>query len=118
MPFCSRCGTSNASGAGFCNSCGAPLAQVLPPAPPAWNPPPPPPMVQVVQPYIVVRAPKSVGVAILLTLLFGPLGMLYSTVPGALIMLVVSVFLGFITAGISVFITWPVCVIWGALAVD
>ena len=49
---------------------------------------PPPPMVQVVQPYIVVRAPKSVGVAILLTLLFGPLGMLYSTVPGALIMLV------------------------------
>jgi len=115
MPFCSRCGTSNGSGAGFCNACGAPLAQVLPPAPQAWNQPP---VVQVVQPYVVVRAPKSVGIAILLSVFFGPLGMLYSTVPGALIMLAVSVFLGFITAGISVFITWPICVIWGALAVD
>lgn len=36
---------------------------------------------------VTVASPKSVGVAFLLTLLFGPLGMFYSTVSGALIML-------------------------------
>ena len=36
---------------------------------------------------VTIAHPKSVGVALLLTLFFGPLGMLYSTVSGALIML-------------------------------
>jgi hypothetical protein len=70
-----------------------------------------------VVPIAYVPVPqKSVGLAILLTILFGPLGMLYSTVPGALVMLVVSVLLAFATAGISLFLTWPICVIWGAIA--
>jgi hypothetical protein len=66
--------------------------------------------------YVIPRPAKSVGAAILLTFLFGPLGMLYSTVPGALVMLAISVVLAFATAGISVFITWPICIIWGAVA--
>jgi hypothetical protein len=65
---------------------------------------------------VVVVSQKSVGVSLLLTFLFGPLGMFYSTVSGALIMLVVSVMLALITAGLSVFITWPICMIWGAVA--
>lgn len=44
--------------------------------------------------------------------------MLYSTVPGALVMLFVSVVLGAMTAGVSFFITWPVCIIWGAMAAE
>lgn len=59
---------------------------------------------------------KSVGVAILLTFFFGPLGMLYSTVSGALIMIVVSVVLGFFTLGFSLFLTWPISIAWGAMA--
>lgn len=65
---------------------------------------------------VVVRETKSVGVSLLFTLLFGPLGMFYSTVSGALIMIVVSVVLGFFTLGFSLLLTWPVSIIWGAIA--
>lgn len=65
---------------------------------------------------VVVSSPKSVGISILLTILFGPLGMLYSTVSGAIIMLILSIGLAFFTAGLSLFVTWPICIIWGAVA--
>lgn len=61
---------------------------------------------------------KSVGTALVLTFFFGPLGMLYSTVPGAIIMFFVSVFLSLVTFGFSVFFTWPVCMVWAAIAAD
>ena len=59
---------------------------------------------------------KSMGLAFLLTLLFGPLGMLYTTVAGALIMLVISGVLAFFTAGLSLIVTHPICILWGCLA--
>jgi hypothetical protein len=65
---------------------------------------------------IVIVERKSVGLAFLLTLLFGPLGMLYTTVGGALIMLVISAALGFFTFGVSLFVTHPICILWGCLA--
>lgn len=65
---------------------------------------------------VVVQETRSVGVSLLLTFLFGPLGMLYSTIPGALVMIVVSVVLAIFTLGFSLMITWPVSMIWGALA--
>jgi hypothetical protein len=68
-------------------------------------------------PVMLVKQ-KSVGVALLLTFLFGPLGMFYSTVSGAVIMLIVSVVLAMFTLGISFFITWPICMIWGAVAAN
>jgi hypothetical protein len=42
--------------------------------------------------------------------------MLYSTVPGALVMLLISIVLGALTMGISLFITWPICMVWAAIA--
>ena len=59
---------------------------------------------------------KSVGVAILLTFFFGPIGMLYSTVIGAWVMLVVSVIVGVHTFGVGLLYTLPVCIIWGAVS--
>jgi len=70
-----------------------------------------------VQPIVVIST-KSVGISLILTILFGPLGMLYSTIWGGIIMIIVSVILSLITAGFSLFITWPICVIWGAIAVS
>jgi pSer/pThr/pTyr-binding forkhead associated (FHA) protein len=67
---------------------------------------------------VIVAQPKSVGISILLTFLFGPFGMFYSTITGGIIMSVVSIFLALITFGFSGFLTWPICIIWGAVAAD
>lgn len=44
-------------------------------------------------PFIVTKSPKSVGIAILLTVLFGPIGLLYASITGAIIMFVSPIFL-------------------------
>lgn len=82
----------------------------------AWSdhtgPLPPPP--------VVVRPAKSVAVALVLTFFFGPLGMLYSTVSGALIMLAVLFFGGFLVFGLFWLGLWPTAwvasMVWGAVA--
>jgi hypothetical protein len=82
----------------------------------AWTehtgPLPPPP--------VVLQPGKSVGVALVLTFFFGPFGMLYSTVTGALIMLAVLFFVGFLVFNVFWFLLWPLAwagsMVWGALA--
>ena len=64
----------------------------------------------------VAAKPKSVGVAVLLAFLFGPLGMLYSTVAGALVLFAVNLLLMIPTAGIIFLLTWPAGMIWAAAA--
>ena len=65
---------------------------------------------------LVMTPTKSAGVAAMLAALFGPLGMLYSTVWGAVIMFVISLLVGFVTLGFGLLLTWPICVVWAALA--
>lgn len=64
----------------------------------------------------LTRPEKSPMVAFLLALLFGPLGMLYSTVLGALVMFVVDAILVVPTFGFVFFVTIPIGCIWAALA--
>lgn len=73
---------------------------------------------RVVAPVVVMGNEKSVGVAMLLSFFFGPLGMFYSTTNGALIMMLVSFFAMIFTFGLGIFITWPICVIWAASAAN
>ena len=65
---------------------------------------------------VVTTSTKSMGVAIILTVLFGPLGMLYSTILGGIIMCVISLIVALITAGLGLVLTWPICIIWAAVA--
>jgi hypothetical protein len=67
---------------------------------------------------VVVNAGKSVVVSILLTFFFGPLGMFYSTVLGAVIMLVLYVLIGIVTLGLGLIVLHPIAIIWGAIAVS
>lgn len=67
---------------------------------------------------VVTVSPKSVGISLLLTCLFGSIGMFYATVSGALIMLVVETIVGICTLGIGLLITHPICMIWGAIAAN
>lgn len=66
--------------------------------------------------YVTDASTKSVGLAIVLAFFFGPLGMLYSTVTGALVMLVVNLVVALLTFGLGLVLTWPICVVWAAVS--
>ena len=59
---------------------------------------------------------KSVILALFLTFFFGPFGMFYSTVVGALVMLVLYVALGIPTLGWAIAGLHPIAMIWAAWA--
>jgi len=128
MATCPGCMAVLVDDSRFCSKCGrnlnsVALATVIPPPsrqsftlPP--NLPPRHEYRMTTPPFVVAISPKNVGVAILLTVFFGPLGMFYSTVTGAIIMCIVTLFVGLGTFGIGLFLIWPVSVIWGAIAAD
>jgi hypothetical protein len=72
-------------------------------------------------PVVMVKEQKSVAVAIVLSFFFGPLGMFYSTVTGALVMLGINFvifFVGLLTLGLGWFLyffTWIGGIIWAAV---
>ncbi|CAC9459094.1 hypothetical protein [uncultured Gammaproteobacteria bacterium] len=61
---------------------------------------------------------KSFIVAILLAIFLGPIGLFYATVVGALVMLVITVIIGFVTFGFGLFIPYVICIIWAIIAVN
>ena len=61
---------------------------------------------------------KSVVLSLVLTFFFGPFGMMYSTVIGGIIMLVLYVALGIPTVGWAIAVLHPIAMIWGAIAAD
>jgi len=65
---------------------------------------------------IIVTSTKSILISLILTFFFGPLGMLYTTISGAIIMVVLTVIMAIVTLGMGTFLVWPICMIWGALA--
>ena len=66
---------------------------------------------------IITKSTKSTGISLLLTFLFGPLGMLYANVLHAIIMMVLAVIIAFVTFGLGSLLTWPISMIWGYLDV-
>lgn len=84
--------------------------------------------------YVVVKQTKSLGLAILLTLVFGPIGLFYASVVGGLVMCftpIIVVVIGLISADSSTFLSgfflfivfyalfwWLICIIWAAIAVS
>lgn len=67
---------------------------------------------------------KSIEMAIILTFFFGPFGLLYASVPGGILMMVVAFFcLIFMVANVAVgallgFLGWIASIIWSVLAVQ
>lgn len=87
------------------------------------QPYPPAPSVHVTM-YGGGQPTKNPGLAALLAGLFGPLGMLYATVAGALVMMGVNLFIfviGFVTAGLAWVLwlfSWVGGIIWAYLQAD
>jgi hypothetical protein len=65
---------------------------------------------------INVGSSKSVAGAVVLALFFGPLGMLYATVVGALVMFFVNIFVAFFTLGLGLIFTIPLGAVWAGVA--
>ena len=70
------------------------------------------------QQTIIVKTQKSAGTAALLGFFFGPLGMLYATGLGALIMFIITGIVAFVTLGFGLLITNPICAIWAYVKVN
>ncbi len=66
-------------------------------------------------PYQAPSTDKSVGVAFVLTFFFGPLGMLYTAVWPALIMIVAAIVLGFVTLGLALPFVWIATIVWACV---
>lgn len=67
---------------------------------------------------IVTRSPKGQGIGLILTLLFGPLGLFYSSVIGGIIMTIIAIPVTIFTIGIGWLAIVPICCIWSLIAVS
>lgn len=65
---------------------------------------------------VFVGKQKSVGTAFLLAFLFGPLGLLYASVMGGIIMFFLGIVLFFLIPIIGGIIAWVGCIIWAVVA--
>ncbi len=61
---------------------------------------------------------KSQFVGFLLTLFFGPFGLLYSSVPMALILIVIGFLFGLMTAGLGAIVIWLISILVGFFTVS
>jgi hypothetical protein len=66
----------------------------------------------------IAGGPKSPVLAFVLTFFFGPIGMLYSTVVGALVMFVVGLVVVPLTFGLALPLLWPIQLVWAVVAAN
>lgn len=104
--YCVNCGSQISPDVTFCSNCGSKVnvevsSQLQNNIKPAT---------------VVIDRTKNIGIAIILTVFFGPLGMLYSTITGAIVMMILSVLIAIVTLGFGLLITWPICIIWAGIA--
>lgn len=64
----------------------------------------------------VIVKHKSVGLAFLLAFFFGPLGLLYASILGGVIMFFASLILFFLIPIVGAILCWIVCIIWAIIA--
>jgi len=73
---------------------------------------------QMQQNVIIMGKAKSVGTAFLLAIFFGPLGLLYASVTGGVIMFILTIPILILTAFIGIFFINPICSIWAVIAAN
>lgn len=115
--FCPSCGSETHNDAVICIKCGSGLESFASSVQsPITQPVAANPVSTTSNNVVVVGQQKSVGTAFLLAFLFGPLGLLYASVPGGIIMFLVGIFLFFLIPVAGGFIAWIICIIWAIAA--
>ena len=117
MNICEQCGSSSRDRSGFCAGCGTPwpLAMQNHVADRAGSKQVSPVAIQPTQTFssgFLEVGPKKVWAAVLLALLLGPFGLLYCSITGTIVMMIVSVALTLILGNASFLIIMPICAIW------
>ena len=117
MSLCEHCGSSSRDKSGVCAGCGAvwPLAASIPPTQPKVSKQSVPyarMTSEMASSGLVDLQPKKVWVAVPLALIFGPLGLLYCTTKGAIVMLIVSLLCTFFWGQMSTLLVLPICGVW------
>ena len=117
MNICEQCGSSSRDSSGFCAGCRAPWPLAIPDhaenragskrASPYANLP-----AKISSAGLVEIRPKTVWAAVLFALFFGPMGLLYCTTTGMIVMTIVSIPLVLLFGRASSLIILPICVIW------
>lgn len=130
MPYCHNCGTQLGDTTRFCPSCGTPYQgnqSATQDAVRTTSPTIPPPPIQafqsaspshVQQNVIVMGKAKSVGVAFILAFCFGPLGLLYASIVGGIVMFIIGLISFFILPIIGYILVHVGCIIWACVAAD
>lgn len=67
---------------------------------------------------VYVTKPKSRAIAFLLTFLFGPLGLFYVSVVGALVMIIAAIISFFLLPIIGPIITWIISMVWAVVGAN
>lgn len=67
---------------------------------------------------VVVGKSKSVGVAFILAFFFGPLGLLYASVLGGIVMFFAGILLFLVLPVVGAVIAWIGCLIWAVVAAN
>jgi hypothetical protein len=123
MQFCEHCGSTSFDEQGFCRGCGARPQGNGALSPPSASTATHAVLQQTESKATVGSIPlaeaqvKNVWVAVMLALFLGPLGMLYCTVPGALVMFAASVIALLLPGKIVTFLLITViCPVWAGLA--
>lgn len=114
MNFCNQCGSASRDKDGFCGGCGAPWP--LSPVGAASEHPSRmaslPAEISTVGLRLEGVHPKQVWIAVTLAVLAGPLGLLYCTYTGAIVMLIVTFALDYFFGYASLIIVLPACALW------
>jgi hypothetical protein len=122
MRYCENCGSTSHDDAGFCRGCGlrlpgyatseSPGSSTAKAAASIANEP----LRNLASMPLAQPQVKNVWVAVLLALFAGPLGMVYSTVAGALVMSAATVFALFFLNKFVVWLLPLACAVWAGLA--
>ena len=110
---CNECGAEISSKAQSCPKCGDPVtdnerANVVVQTNDSGS----------VAAMMAISQKKSMGMGILLTFLFGPLGLLYATVGGGIVMIILTIVVGIITLGLGFILGWLISIIWAAVSIS
>ena len=73
---------------------------------------------RVQQTVVIVGKQKSVGAAFLLAFLFGPIGLLYATLAGGVVMMLLAFVVGIVTFGLALIPIWLGSVVWAVIAAN